>query len=524
MNEKTVDGARHSAFTNRPTVMDMGIGILYFFTSHMVIRTMYYIGVDRGVFEIVIFFIISVAAIALVHFFSNPALRLRSYMESTLGIPTVSIIATTGAVLALLSMLHAVPIGVFYISGFVLGFACGWIVVIWTSTIKQERPDPHSFYISPALLIAVLVYFLFRLISSFSEIITQGFLLALPLITIVCIIQSLYGSPTSKADIEENIKSLQILVVVAAGFALGGSVAVYISGYESLTFHSGLNSMVFLEAIAVALIVFCCFTANRFVQQKSGPSSQRMILLLFCIIYVPQFLIGLVMGMAGIPTESPNAMWESNIWVLLIAIFAYDIRESPYVIKGLALGLMFEAMCVGQIVGYIFASDIIPFEQILATCLAVVYSGAVFLRFYKPVMPKTAAVEHKAKKEVPVIAAEGAVGANSLKAVDQGAFSQAQECEGKPLPSEIAAHLEAEPSFEIKDYCQKLAAEHNMTPREAEIFEFIALGRSAKYIAEELTISLNTTRTHIRHVYEKLNIHSKQELLDLVLFGSGFVR
>ena len=36
-----------------------------------------------------------------------------------------------------------------------------------------------------------------------------------------------------------------------------------------------------------------------------------------------------------------------------------------------------------------------------------------------------------------------------------------------------------------------------------------------------MTISHNTTRTHIKHVYEKLNIHSKQELLDLALFGSG---
>ena len=49
------------------------------------------------------------------------------------------------------------------------------------------------------------------------------------------------------------------------------------------------------------------------------------------------------------------------------------------------------------------------------------------------------------------------------------------------------------------------------------------MGRSAKYIAEELTISHNTTRTHIKHVYEKLNIHSKQELLDLVLFGAGLI-
>lgn len=53
------------------------------------------------------------------------------------------------------------------------------------------------------------------------------------------------------------------------------------------------------------------------------------------------------------------------------------------------------------------------------------------------------------------------------------------------------------------------------------ILALVALGRSAKYISEELVVSYNTTRTHVRHIYEKLNIHSKQELIDLVLFGSG---
>ena len=85
------------------------------------------------------------------------------------------------------------------------------------------------------------------------------------------------------------------------------------------------------------------------------------------------------------------------------------------------------------------------------------------------------------------------------------------ETEGEAMPSEMLA------------YCRKLALENGLTPREAEILGLIAMGRSAKYIAEELTISHNTTRTHIKHVYEKLNIHSKQELLDLVLFGSGLM-
>ena len=77
---------------------------------------------------------------------------------------------------------------------------------------------------------------------------------------------------------------------------------------------------------------------------------------------------------------------------------------------------------------------------------------------------------------------------------------------------------------DIAAYCQALAADYGLTPREAEILALMALGRSAKYISEELTVSYNTTRTHVRHSYEKLNIHSKQELIDLVLFGSGVMQ
>lgn len=35
-------------------------------------------------------------------------------------------------------------------------------------------------------------------------------------------------------------------------------------------------------------------------------------------------------------------------------------------------------------------------------------------------------------------------------------------------------------------------------------------------IAEELVVSENTIRTHMRRLYAKLDIHKKQELLDLL--------
>lgn len=54
-----------------------------------------------------------------------------------------------------------------------------------------------------------------------------------------------------------------------------------------------------------------------------------------------------------------------------------------------------------------------------------------------------------------------------------------------------------------------------LTPREAEIAELVIRGNNVPAIAKELVISENTVRSHMKHIYEKLNIHSRQELIEL---------
>lgn len=61
-----------------------------------------------------------------------------------------------------------------------------------------------------------------------------------------------------------------------------------------------------------------------------------------------------------------------------------------------------------------------------------------------------------------------------------------------------------------------VAVEHGLSARETEIFLLLARGRSRPYIRDSLYLSKNTVATHIRHIYEKLGIHSQQELIDLV--------
>lgn len=61
-----------------------------------------------------------------------------------------------------------------------------------------------------------------------------------------------------------------------------------------------------------------------------------------------------------------------------------------------------------------------------------------------------------------------------------------------------------------------LATEHRLTPRETEVFALLAQGRSIPYIRDELIISRETAATHAKHIYAKLGVHSRQELIDLV--------
>lgn len=50
-----------------------------------------------------------------------------------------------------------------------------------------------------------------------------------------------------------------------------------------------------------------------------------------------------------------------------------------------------------------------------------------------------------------------------------------------------------------------------LTARELEVLRLLARGRLYKNIADTLGISLNTLRTYIRSIYEKLHVHSRSE-------------
>ncbi len=51
----------------------------------------------------------------------------------------------------------------------------------------------------------------------------------------------------------------------------------------------------------------------------------------------------------------------------------------------------------------------------------------------------------------------------------------------------------------------------DLSEREKEILALLVKGKSYKTIASECFISIDTVSTHVRHIYEKLHVHSKSE-------------
>jgi DNA-binding NarL/FixJ family response regulator len=78
---------------------------------------------------------------------------------------------------------------------------------------------------------------------------------------------------------------------------------------------------------------------------------------------------------------------------------------------------------------------------------------------------------------------------------------------GAPMTSSIASQVlkmfQVIPQTKNNDYC--------LSERETQVLQLLVDGYSYKMIASELYIAIDTVRSHIKKIYEKLHVNSKSE-------------
>ena len=86
---------------------------------------------------------------------------------------------------------------------------------------------------------------------------------------------------------------------------------------------------------------------------------------------------------------------------------------------------------------------------------------------------------------------------------------------GQLVSGAAAIPAEAE-AVSREQACARFAERCKLTPRESEVMLLISRGHSFERIAEQLVVSTGTIQTHVKNLYRKTGLHSKQEIIDAV--------
>jgi DNA-binding NarL/FixJ family response regulator len=88
---------------------------------------------------------------------------------------------------------------------------------------------------------------------------------------------------------------------------------------------------------------------------------------------------------------------------------------------------------------------------------------------------------------------------------------------GAPMTSEIARRV-------VESFRQKSRGRDesiSLTAREEETLLLLTKGYSNKEIADKLNLSIETVRSHLKHIYEKMHVRSRAEAVARYMSGRG---
>lgn len=232
--------------------------------------------------------------------------------------------------------------------------------------------------------------------------------------------------------------------------------------------------------------------------------------------YVGLSLIGPQSGVVMAVSGAVNALVSLCVWVF-IARVSFTSGASVVRLFGFAYG----SYTVGGIMGWGVALLVGAFHLTLETVLAIMLVSAVvmlvvalFLFRQKDVAEMMLPLqESSADRESQPMGPDCA----SCPGIPGAGDDIAVACAACPSSPQRAQHTaEVEEYAAWRRLCALAAQNAQLSLREAEVFDGMVRGLSARAISDSLCISYNTTRNHIQHIYAKCGIHSKDELQDYI--------
>ena len=174
---------------------------------------------------------------------------------------------------------------------------------------------------------------------------------------------------------------------------------------------------------------------------------------------------------------------------------------------GYALGIL-----VGQLLCPLFVTDNQSMFVVVVGVAMTTVIGAMllFAGNAESIIPAESPCPEPEPSKKSVEEKMGSEKANKTSVV---AFDDFVESPNSPQIAETAENTGKDP---LDEACGKVAAAFHLTERESEVMMLLIHGHTRAAIAKKLFISENTARAHVKSIYSKLSVHSKQQLIDYI--------
>ena len=363
------------------------------------------------------------------------------------------------------------------LSGAFLGIGDGLLLLLWARFSRTLSLPSVYLFVVASHAVSLLIYFVVTLLPAFFALPLAVLLFALSVI----FVQKSLGSREltewefSKPLLQGTFRHIGSPVLGTSILAFVAGLMLQISGQQELPLESFQFTSLTATAVAIAFLLLPALIMSK------PLDFGKMFVVAIPLSAAGFLLLPIIWNAAG---GIVNAF--AHLGVLVAGIMLWCMLSETSADTGLPSLLLFAlayactnaAQLAGTLLGYFNAATLerggIRLTAFALVAVYILFMAALFLFKDK---------SFKGKEE------EG-------------------EEKGEAPPTSM------HPSLEQR--CASLAEQHQFTPRESEVFVFLAQGFTIPAVSEKLYVSENTVKSYVKSIYRKLDIHSRSELIDLV--------
>ena len=391
------------------------------------------------------------------------------------------------------------PYWCFIVAACLTGLATAVIAIRCAELVGEYDTKNALILMAVAQMVAVLIYSFVTATTFYFD--------SVPSIVLLCLLLPISVALLEMGDVSDVTMRDECTMRLPLGYwRLMVCIAVFefaccsVRGYFPNLMNAGQFSQARWLTACVAILAMVVIMLGAAMMRRNAPFGmicyRLMLVLTFIFAFVPLFGIG-----ADVSGVIATVLFMVMLLVTWAIVLRISYRSGAAIVR--VFGFGYAAAAAGSTLGFIFGAKVlnggIP-ESAVSTVSLIIILLCVAVAFF---------LLRKDDMEslMTPYPEDGEDPASIMEGVDPGFI-------GDDSDTPDGGGSSAKPMFRRR--CEFIAGKYDLSSRETDVLFLMAKGNDAQAIADELYISFNTARTHIRNIYAKMDVHNRHDFFEVV--------